>query len=65
MSHSKDDAVQPVVKLLIDEIEPSPILDFKQYSNTMANVIKNSDPRFSIGIYGEWGTGKTTLMRFY
>ena len=43
--------------------EPSPILDFKQYSNTMANVIKNSDPRFSIGIYGEWGTGKTTLMR--
>ena len=26
------------------------------------NLIKNSYPKFSIGIFGEWGTGKTTLM---
>src|SRR5262245_22764810 len=26
-------------------------------------MIKNSYPNFTIGIYGEWGTGKTTLMK--
>ena len=26
-------------------------------------MIKGSTPKFSVGIYGEWGTGKTTLMR--
>jgi predicted KAP-like P-loop ATPase len=26
-------------------------------------MIKNSRPKFSVGIYGEWGSGKTTLMK--
>jgi hypothetical protein len=26
-------------------------------------MVKGSEPNFSIGIYGEWGTGKTTLMK--
>ena len=28
----------------------------------LADIIRNSTPRFSIGIFGGWGTGKTTLM---
>ena len=39
------------------------VLDFPRYSEVFAEIIKNSPSRFSIGIFGSWGTGKTTLMR--
>jgi nicotinamide riboside kinase len=26
-------------------------------------MIRGSKPKFSVGIYGEWETGKTTLMK--
>lgn len=50
-------------KILVDEFSSEPINDFEELSNTLATVIKNSEPHFTVGIYGEWGTGKTTLMR--
>ena len=50
-------------KILLDIEEKSPVLDFDKYVETACNLIKNSEPRFSIGIFGEWGTGKTTLMK--
>jgi hypothetical protein len=50
-------------RILTDEIELAPILDFDYYSDTIANMIRSSTPRFTVGVYGEWGTGKTTLMR--
>lgn len=37
--------------------------DFDSYSKTFANLIRYSEPHFTLGIYGEWGTGKTTLMK--
>jgi uncharacterized protein YjbI with pentapeptide repeats/energy-coupling factor transporter ATP-binding protein EcfA2 len=37
--------------------------DFDKYSETLSNIIINSLPRFTVGIYGRWGTGKTTLMQ--
>ena len=49
--------------LLTDDFTPSPILDFKSYSSTIVNMIKDSYPKISIGIHGEWGSGKTTLMK--
>jgi predicted KAP-like P-loop ATPase len=49
--------------IITDDISSSPILDFNDYVTALTKIIKNSDPKFSIGIYGEWGTGKTTLMR--
>jgi tetratricopeptide (TPR) repeat protein len=52
------------IKILTDEIEPEEqFLGFGRYSQTIVNIIKGSEPNFSIGIYGEWGTGKTTLMK--
>lgn len=50
-------------KILTDDAEISPIMGFDTYSRSIVNIINGSTPRFSIGIYGEWGTGKTTLMR--
>jgi len=49
--------------ILTDNFSPDPILDFENYTNTIVNVIKQSDPNFSIGIFGEWRTGKTSLMK--
>jgi hypothetical protein len=51
------------VKILTDEFEIEPFLDFDRYVGTVVRMVKGSEPNFSIGIYGEWGTGKTTLMR--
>jgi len=53
----------PQQTILIDEYDIHPTVEFESISHTIANIIKNSYPRFTIGIYGEWGTGKTTLMR--
>jgi Cdc6-like AAA superfamily ATPase len=36
---------------------------FNSYASSLAKVIIHSCPEFTIGIHGEWGTGKTTLMR--
>jgi len=57
----RPDSTQPQT-ILIDDIETKPTQDFVSLSNTIANIIKDSTPHFTIGIYGEWGTGKTTLM---
>jgi predicted KAP-like P-loop ATPase len=38
-------------------------LGFDSYSQKLAEIIINSKPRFAIGIFGGWGTGKTTLMK--
>ncbi len=38
-------------------------LDFEKYSQKLIDIIVNSNPRFSIGIFGGWGTGKTTFMK--
>ena len=49
--------------ILIDDVESYPTHAFDSLSKTISNIIRNSTPHFTIGIYGEWGTGKTTLMK--
>jgi hypothetical protein len=57
-----------LAKILTDDIETRDLVDpdtefnFDKYSRAVADIIKGSSPQFSIGIYGDWGTGKTTLM---
>jgi predicted KAP-like P-loop ATPase len=64
MSSSATDSPIPQTGMIItDEVAPSPILDFGAYTNAIVKMIKESIPKFSIGIYGEWGSGKTTLMK--
>lgn len=49
-------------KLLMDVAEEKNVALFEDYSKGLSQLILNSDARFSIGIFGGWGTGKTTLM---
>ncbi len=38
-------------------------LGFDDYAEALADSIKNSQPQFAVGIFGGWGSGKTTLMK--
>jgi len=51
------------VKILTDDIELEPTKDFIKLSDTVVSFIRGSDPKFSVGIFGDWGTGKSTLMK--
>jgi len=51
------------VKIINDEPTTEDLLDFNTYANKLSNILVNSKPVFSVGIFGQWGTGKTSLMR--
>jgi hypothetical protein len=36
--------------------------NFSIYAQNLAGMIRDSSPKFAIGIFGGWGTGKTSLM---
>lgn len=50
-------------QIFLDEPAADPQLGFSAYADAFAEIIEHSRPRFSIGIFGGWGSGKTTLMR--
>jgi energy-coupling factor transporter ATP-binding protein EcfA2 len=50
-------------RLLLDEPAPQPGLQFDDYARAIGDVILHTSPQFAIGIFGDWGSGKTTLMR--
>jgi len=52
----------PGFKLLLDSPAESPVLGFGQFAQAFKEIVEESDPRFAIGIFGGWGSGKTTLM---
>jgi uncharacterized protein YjbI with pentapeptide repeats len=59
---SREDELVQSGLILTDDAVIDPILDFNLYTNAIVNIIKNSHPKFSIGVFGDWGTGKTTLI---
>ena len=50
------------INILTDKIETEPTDEFEKLADIIAGIIEGSTPEFTIGVYGEWGTGKTTLM---
>ena len=48
--------------ILTDDIASDPILDFNLYSNAIVEIVRNSHPKFTIGVFGDWGAGKSTLI---
>ena len=61
MSTLKDLKLQKGL-IITDDIAINPILDFNLYRDAILNIIRYSHPKFTIGIFGDWGSGKTTLM---
>ena len=49
--------------VFLDDPSDTPRLGFDVYASCFAQIIEHSQPRFAIGIFGDWGSGKTTLMR--
>lgn len=50
-------------KVLLDDAATAPELGFRDYATALAEIIRDSRAEFAIGIFGTWGSGKTTLMR--
>jgi hypothetical protein len=49
-------------ELIADNPETQDRLGFAPMAEILVNVIKATQPPFTIGVFGEWGSGKTTLM---
>jgi hypothetical protein len=49
-------------RILLDTPSTEPGLGFDHYADALATVVRSSAPRFTVGIFGDWGSGKTTLM---
>lgn len=50
------------MKILLDSPTRSPALGYRGIGHGLATIISESEPQFAVGIFGGWGTGKTTLM---
>jgi hypothetical protein len=50
-------------RVLLDDPAAAPALGYDDYARAFSDVIRHSQPQFAIGIFGDWGSGKTTLMR--
>jgi KAP family P-loop domain len=50
-------------KVLLDDPAATPALGFDEYARAFSEIIRRSAPQFAVGIFGDWGSGKTTLMR--
>jgi hypothetical protein len=49
-------------KLLLDVPSRQPALGFTDIARGLQELITESDPQFAVGIFGNWGSGKSTLM---
>lgn len=50
-------------QIILDVPTARPALGFHEYARALQQIVEKSTPRFAIGIFGSWGSGKTTLMR--
>jgi KAP family P-loop domain len=48
--------------IILDAPAEKPTLRFGQIAKALATIVSSSEPRFAIGIFGGWGSGKSTLM---
>jgi KAP family P-loop domain len=49
-------------KVWLDTPTEEPVFRFDRIAAGLARIIAENDPHFAVGIFGGWGSGKTTLM---
>jgi hypothetical protein len=49
--------------LLLDLPSVHPELGFPETARALGEIVATSSPRFAVGIFGRWGSGKSTLMQ--
>jgi len=54
--------VTPDFKIVLDLPARNPALGFDSVAAALAKIVRTSEPQFAVGIFGGWGTGKSTLM---
>ena len=50
-------------RVILDAPTAEPVLGFDAYASALCELIQRSRPEFSVGIFGSWGSGKTSLMQ--
>lgn len=48
--------------VVLDAPAEHPTLGFELIATALATIVLTSEPRFAVGIFGGWGSGKSTLM---
>lgn len=56
---------EKVLQKLDDGTAPSDLLNTEVYADALADCIERvpDDKSFTIGLYGDWGTGKSTIIK--
>ena len=49
--------------ILLDIPSDELLFGFDKIKEPIIHLLEEREPRYTIGIYGEWGSGKTTLMK--
>ena len=50
-------------RIILDTPAEDPKLGFDRYAAALSDAILASEPRFAMGLFGGWGSGKSTLMQ--
>ena len=51
------------IPIISDVPRDDPGLGFAEYAEALADAIRGGNPaQFTIGIYGQWGSGKSSLL---
>lgn len=63
ISQPEEHNLNKSIRLLTDTLEEKVLFNFDEYASVIASAIMGTDPHFTIGIFGSWGCGKTTLLK--